>query len=346
MTHGARKDGDAQPAPWTQGFTALLRRLAARAPDLPDIGQAQRPQQEAFRLGQAASLSFAPREVASIETRAGKLAIKLFGVGMLGPNGPLPLHMTDQVRERIDTKRDPALADFLDLFHHRAFTHLYRAWSQGQAAAGLDRADQERFTPYVARLLGDEPGLANGTALPTHARWACAPHRVRPARNADGLVSTVSHFFQVPVRLAENCLQWMRLAPDDESRIGWPSASGLIGQGAVAGEAVPDRQSRFRLTLGPLSMDRYLRLTPEGSGHGRDLPALVELVRAFIGFEYAWEVELLVHRQEAPACRMGDDHQLGWSTWMGNPAGGEELPVRGMLFEPEAYLANTTPRAD
>jgi type VI secretion system protein ImpH len=81
----------------------------------------------------------------------------------------------------------------------------------------------------------------------------------------------------------------------------------------------------------------YLRLTPAGHSSGQDLPALVELVRSFIGFEYAWEVELRISTQAAPACSLGDGGQLGWSTWAGTNPSAQESIV-GMVLEPERYV--------
>ncbi len=109
----------------------------------------------------------------------------------------------------------------------------------------------------------------------------------------------------------------------------------------MAGEVVPDRQSRFRLVIGPLDMDGYLRLTPQGSPTGKDLPALVEIVRSFIGFEYVWEVELLIRSDAAPEAQLGDGTQLGWSTWMASSGARVAVspPVTGMVFEPESYSA-------
>jgi len=335
---------DAITQPWQHGFVPLMRRLAAADPTMPPVGQAQRPQQESFRLGQQASLAFAPRELAKVDAQSGpdgqlRAYIKLFSLGVLGPNGALPLHFTELVRERAEAKRDTTLADFIDLFHHRAFTHIFRAWSQSQSAAGLDRRDQETFSAYVARLAGDEPSEVQDGALAPHARWASSAHRVRAARNPDGLVSTLSRFFGVTVQLHEYMLQWMPIELQDQCKLGQASVSSVLGQGAMAGEVVPDRQSRFRLVIGPLDMDGYLRLTPQGSVTGRDLPALIEIVRSFIGFEYVWEVELLIRRDAAPSTQLGDATQLGWSTWMATArdATHSAKPVTGMVFEPESY---------
>lgn len=333
-------------APWKLSFVGLLRRLAAqdhRDLGAPPVGAAERPGQEGFRLGQHASLAFAPREVANVQARAGKLHVKLLGLGMLGPNGPLPLHMTEWARERSESRRDETLADFLDLFHHRYLTHLYRAWAQSQAAAGLDRAEEELFSRYVARLAGDEPAEVQASALAPHARWASAAHRVRASRDPDGLVSTLRRYFGVPVRLREFELHWITLEPQDFTRLGQARASAILGLGAVAGEVVPDRQSRFRLLIGPLDLPGYLRLTPEGQDRSGDLHALVELVRSFIGFEYEWEVELLIHGQAAPASRLGDSGQLGWSTWMGDAVDAPQV-ITGMVFEPERYIGHLPPR--
>lgn len=132
---------------WEQGFVPLLRRLAAQHDELPPVGCAQRPQQEAFKLGQTASLTFAPREIAELSTTAsGKLFIKLFGLGMLGPNGPLPLHMTEQVRERVQSRRDHTLNNFLDLFHHRALSHQYRAWAQAISTSACASSYRKVFS--------------------------------------------------------------------------------------------------------------------------------------------------------------------------------------------------------
>jgi len=337
--HSSQRMREAHKQPWQHGFVALMRHLGARHQDQPAVGCAQLPSQEIFRLGQLASLAFAPREIASVSEHNGQWRVKLLSLGMLGPNGVLPLHFTELVRERSEARMDHTLADFLDIFHHRWLTHLYRAWAQAQSAAGLDRADGETFSRYVARIGGDEPDEVQSSALSPHARWASVAHRVRAARNPDGLVSTLKRYFGVEVALQEFCLAWMVIEKQDQCRLGKAGVSEMLGQGAMLGEVVADRQTRFRLIIGPLNLSAYLRLTPQGHQSGSDLAALVELVRAFIGFEYIWEVELLVHADAAPAVRLGDEAQLSWSTWMGKNDQASSDAITGMILEPENYIA-------
>jgi len=332
---------DCQSQPWKHGFAPLLRYLGARRQDQPSIGHAQRPSQESFRLGQQASLAFATREVASVSQRDEQWLIKLFGLGTLGSNGVLPLHFTELVRERSEAKMDNTLANFLDIFHHRWMTHMYRAWAQAQSAAGLDRTDAETFSRYIARIGGDEPEEVQHSALSPHVRWASVAHRVRSARNPDGLVSTLKRHFGVDVVLQEYCLAWMPIDAQNQCRLARVGMSGILGQGAMLGEMVPDRQTRIRLIIGPLPLSSYLRFTPQGHESGSDMEALVELVRAFIGFEYIWEVELLVRADVAPSVQLGSEAQLGWSTWMGTISEPGKRTITGMTFEPENYVAAT-----
>ncbi|WP_084461323.1 type VI secretion system baseplate subunit TssG [Curvibacter gracilis] len=340
----------AAQAPWRHGFLPLMRLLAAEHPEQPPIGRSQRPQQEPFRLGQQASLAFAPREIADISVRDGQAVIRLFGLGMLGPHGPLPLHVTEIVRERTEARRDATLSHFLDLFHHRYLTLFYRAWAQAQACAGLDRPQAETFTPYIARLCGDEVDEVPESPLPPHARWSSVAHRIREARNPDGLVATLAHYFGIGVTLQEFQLHWIPIEAKDTCLIGLARHSSLLGKGALAGEVVPDRQHGFRLILGPLDLRQYLRFTPQGADDGSDLPALIEWVRAFVGFEYLWEIALRLRREDAHPTRLGGSARLGWSSWMVDqaptaPAADEA--ILGMVFEPERSLmgsANTPPQ--
>lgn len=318
--------GRLRATPWAFGFTGLMRQFGAMYAHLPRVGLASRPQQEPFRLGQTAALTFAPREIAEVvvprvthahgPSDAGKPIsrrggnnpklplVRLYGLGLLGPNGPLPLHYTELVRERVENYGDSTLADFLDIFHHRYLTHLHRAWAQSQAAAGLDRVDEETFSRYIGRLTGHDPQEIRDSVLPDHARMAASVHLSREARSPDGLAATLANYFGVPVQMHEFVMHWIRIDEEDQCHLGAPRSSSIVGVGALLGEVVADRQSKFRLVLGPLRLDQYVRFTPRG----RDLPQLVEWVRGFIGYEFVWELELRVRTDNAPATQIGRAH--------------------------------------
>ncbi|QYD70795.1 type VI secretion system baseplate subunit TssG [Paraburkholderia edwinii] len=333
--------------PWRHGFFSLMRRVGAD-PDIDPIGTARRPNAEPFRLGQKPSLTFAPSEVAGVGQAGARLRLRLYGLGMLGPNGPLPIHVTEIAREREENRGDSTLVDFLDVFHHRYLTQLYRTWASAQsAAAGLDRAgsEGERFSFYVGCLSGQDAVEIDKRTLPAHARLAASTHLAREARDPDSLRMTIARYFGVPVSIDEYVFHWISLADEDRSRLGMPGATCTMGEGAILGDQVPDCQYRFRIVIGPVGIGEYLRFTPQGA----DLSALVDWVRSFVDREFDWELELRIHPDNAPPAVIGGPQQLGWSGWLGTSPGGK--PITGMRFDPEAYMkdrrwADETPFAD
>lgn len=317
--------------PWNSGFLSLMRAIAGRDRGRPAPGAAQLPSQELYRIGQHPVMAFPPREVASLDTRDGRLDVRLFGLGIWGPQGPLPLHVTELAYHRAVALQDHTLSDFADLFHHRALSLFYRAWAASQSTASLDRPDEERFSFYVASLMGTDEAEARRSCLPSHARHAASAHLVRESRNPAGMAATLSHYFGVPIAVEEYVPHWIRIEESEYCRLGSPGVSSFMGEAAMLGEQIADRQHKFRLVIGPLELERYLRLTP----HGPDLPTLVEWVRAFVGYEYDWEIQLLVKPDDVPTPRADASQRLGYSLWLGQCDPGQ--PVVGMTFEPETY---------
>ncbi|MDR5741427.1 MULTISPECIES: type VI secretion system baseplate subunit TssG [unclassified Caballeronia] len=317
--------------PWLFGFLSLMRRVGANK-RIDPIGTAERPGAEPFRLGQRPSLTFSPREIADVDERNGRLHVHLYGLGVLGPNGPLPIHMTEIAREREESRHDATLSRFLDLFHHRYLGVLYRAWASGQAAAGLDRADDESFSSHAASLTGQHPDEIAQRALPAHAQLAGSPGVTREARDPDGLCMTLEHYFGVPVSIDEYVFHWVSVPREEQTHLGEPGAASILGDGAMLGEQAPDRQHRFRLIIGPVDLEQYLRFTPRGAA----LPELVDWVRAFVGREFQWELELRIRADCASPAVIGGQQQLGWSGWLGQSPDGK--PITGMRFDPEEYI--------
>ncbi|EKY1944271.1 type VI secretion system baseplate subunit TssG [Cronobacter turicensis] len=317
--------------PWKSGFISTLRAIAARTPDQPPVGHAALPSQESFRIGQRAHMAFAPREIAQLSWRDGKVNLHIFGPGVWGAQGAMPLHFTELTYSRMEN-HDYALADFVDLFHHRALSHFYRAWFIAQDTATLDRTDDEKFAFYVGSLAGLDLQEIAHSCLPAHARLTSCAHLVREPRNPEGLLGALQDYFQVPVQIKEFVGHWIQLDRPDQTHLGNGDTAILLGKSAILGETVLDRQHKFQLIIGPLTLEQYLRFSP----WGQDLPVLKEWVRNFIGFEYAWEVQLLLKAQEVPCTSLDGAHQLGYASWLAREA--SLKPLYGMCFEPEFKL--------
>jgi type VI secretion system protein ImpH len=308
---------EVQKEPWAHDFFALLRRVEGLASRSPRLGTAKRLGAEALRLGQDPELDFAPAALTALRDRTEgppRLSVRFFG--LFGPMGPLPLHLSEYARDRQRNHGDATLVRFADIFHHRALLLFYRAWAQAQPAAQADRPDDDQFAKWVGALFG-QAGAAfrHADAVPDAAKRHVAAHLALPARNAESVVKVLRQYFDVPVSVESHVGHWMGLRSEDRSRLGRQGAR--LGVTAVAGARVWDRQYKLRLHLGPLTWARYQQFLP-----GRQaLAELRDWMRQLIGFEFHWELRLVLQGAQVPELRIGREaaarHELGRSTWLG-----------------------------
>ena len=317
---------DVAREPFRYDFYQTLRRLECLYDHKPRWGMALRPVDEPVRLGQDPDLAFAPAPLASLEFGKDgappRLQVRLFG--LLGPNGPLPIHLTEYARHRLRQAGDPTLSRFLDLFHHRFLALLYRAWAQAQPHVSRDRIGEDHYQTYVGAFIGIAPAaLRRGDTVPDVAKLFHAGTLVRQVRDADGLAAILRQFFRVPARLEEFVGHWLVLAPRDRTHLLRLDGKSL-GVSAVLGARVWDHQSKFRIHLGPLTLRQYEAFLPAtragGDGAGRPgtlLRKLVDWVRFYLCYELDWDLRLHLKRDEVPRLRLGVKGELGWTTWLG-----------------------------
>lgn len=309
-------------SPRTHDFFAVVRQMELLHPQWPRFGKAPRPSQEALRLGQDAELDFAPAAIESFEPGAAaapRLGVRFFG--LLGPQGPMPLHLTEYTRERLRLRGDPTLARFLDIFHHRLLSLFYRAWAQAQPAVHCDRPDDDRFAAWLGASFGFDAQAQPRSNIPPEARLFQAGLLGTRSRHPEGLTKLLSQYFGVPVRIEQHVAQWLTLAEEDRSQLGFARSrpertrtpAALLGKTATSGRKLRDRQYKFRIALGPLTLAQYRSFLP-GS---RAWKALREWVHRYTGLDMQWDVQLILARDEVPEPRTGRRVQLGLTSWLG-----------------------------
>jgi type VI secretion system protein ImpH len=320
--------------PWSFHLYQALRRIECLYPDLPRMGRAQRLRDDPVRLGQEPTLAFAPSTLSSFtpSERGGRPRLDQYMFGVFGPNGPLPLHLTDYARERERNHGDHTLRRFVDLFHHRLLQLFYRAWADANPAVCYDRPAEDRFGSHLACLVGmGGDALRRRGDLPDAVWRHWAGLFASPARHAEGLERVLSGFFRMPVRVAANHGHWLEVPHDRRSRLGGMECR--LGHSATLGERVWDAAGRFRLVFGPVSRAEFERLLPGSASLGR----LHALVRAWCGEELSWDVNVILRRDEVPGTRLGREGHLGWTSWtLGGPATAD---ARDYIIEPAALAA-------
>jgi len=314
-THALALFESLEKEPYRYGFFSVLRRLENAYPELPRMGEARSAEDEALRLGQEASLAFAPSTIAAAQRprgdAPGRLWVSFFG--LFGPNGPLPLHLSELARDRRRNAGDAAFEAFANLFHHRLISLFYRAWARVQPAVSFDRPAEDRFALYVGAVCGlGMPSLRERDAVPDLAKLSHAGLLAMATRPVGGLLQLISDFFELPVAIEEFVGQWIDLPSSTQCRLGGGPSVASLGETTTAGRRVWDCQQKFRIVLGPMSRRDYQRLLPGSQARRR----LVDLVRGYLGDELSWDVRLILARDEVPPLVLGGKNRLGWSTWL------------------------------
>lgn len=318
--------------PWRYDLFQMLRRIDAQGGEKYPLGRAPLPRHEPLRIGQTPSLAFAPSTLAAVNARQDSALydVSILSFGLFGPNGPLPIHMTEHARERLYHHQDASLTAFADLFHHRLSLLFYRAWADAQPTVSLDRPDGRRFDNYLSSLIGmGQPAQRQQGSLSEHARLMLAGHLSRHGRDAEGLEKILRHYFGVPVRIEQNVPQWLPLAKRERARLGAGRQMPRLGESAFLGVAVRDVQHKLRIEIGPLTLARYKRFLPDE----RHAEELRDWVRQYLGIEYVWEVRLLLASDEVKGVTLGGQERLGYSAWLGHQP--RPQPRGDLTFSPE-----------
>ena len=291
---------------------ALLRWIEARTPEFPRLGKSLRSREDPLRLGNSPDMSFAPTELADVNRASdGRYIVRSFSHGLFGPNGPMPLHMTEHVWDRLHNHGDSCLRDFADIFNHRFACLLYRAWADAQPVTSFDRAGRSGFGAHVAALAGyDSAPMQDRDALSDNFKLRHAGQLSRRVRSAHELGVLMRHYLGVPARVQEYAFGYLSLDEDSTSRLG--ARNVVLGQTTVLGNRVPDVQSGFLIMLGPMPQEDYDRFAPEA----RLLAEIRDLVYNWLDATYGWSLCLSIETRTARRLQLGRGVRLGFDSWI------------------------------
>jgi type VI secretion system protein ImpH len=306
---------DIHAQPWNYDFFQALRRIECESPHLPRLGHSLRLVDDPIRLGQQPDCAFAPSTLAAMtledEVKPARLEQFFFGLG--GPNGPLPLHLTEYVRERQRNNADDSSKRFLDIFHHRLLSLFYRAWAEARPTVSHDRPDDDYWSARLAAFSGRGMSrLLDHGPIPGPAKLHFSGHLSAKTRYPDGLKAIIEDYFALPVQIVEFVGQWLELP----ERSGLGACANQLGIDFCLGSHVWDRQHKFRIRLGPLTLDEYMGMLPGGEPFRH----LAAWVIEYQGHELDWDLNLVLHQRQVPKLQLNGEFRLGYNTWLGSPS--------------------------
>ena len=301
--------------PFGFDFFRAVRLLEAQFAAGPRLGESLSPREDPVRFKQQPSLAFATSTLQGFETGDDERAPRLFVnfTGLFGPNGPLPLHITEFARERLHNAHDGSMVAFCDIFHHRVMSLFYRAWAANQKATDLDRPEDSHFARYIGSLFGiGMDSLKNRDAVPDWAKLYFSGRLSCQTRNAEGLGAIISEYFGIPTWIQTFRGHWMQLPENSVCRLGESPETGSLGVTTIVGARIWDCQLKFRVRLGPMTLADLQRLLPNGESFRR----LKCWVMNYVGEEFFWDTQLVLKAAEVPGTCLGQSGMLGWTSWL------------------------------
>jgi type VI secretion system protein ImpH len=328
-------------------FDAGVRVLAhvARAPDL----------EGAMRFRSPPGLAFPAADIVAVQPGEGGAppAVTTAVMTLTGAAGVLPRYYSEVLAATL-RNRSRAMHDFVDMLSHRFVLQfaragikyrLHRASETARLAPrrpGREALDADPMAGALLALTGyGTPHLVPRMEAGAEALLHYAGLMAMRPRSADRLEALASDWLGRAVEVVQFAGAWLPLPPDQRTSMPAgrrPGAFNRLGVDAAIGVRAWDVQARVVLRIGPLDRAGFNALLPDRPA----LRRLVALVRAYLGFETGFAVNLVLAAPDVPILMLGGGDapaRLGWNTWVPAPGLGRRTPAADALFEAEVVEA-------
>lgn len=274
------------------------------------IGLDVLPEEEKIRFKANYELSYSATSVSNV----GRLDNDTFEtllvnfLHLMGAEGTLPQHYTKLVINRIK-QRDYALADFIDMFHHRLVSLFYRAWTKYRLVPQLEAYHLVSQSDPITDLIN---ALAAAKNNPLSSQQYYSGHFSKRIRSANALEALLNDYLRQPVTVEQHVGSWLPLDEENLSQLQCRGNDRIrLGQGIMIGRRAWSVQSKIAIHINDLSFSQYKAITPGTTQY----EALAQLIRNYTPHHISIDLFFYVHTQQA---RIGFKNlpQLSKNAWL------------------------------
>jgi type VI secretion system protein ImpH len=311
-------------------FFQVLHLVERTVRERAALGQ-QEAVREALRLRPALSLGFPAADLQGAEwldegPDEGRLRLTTTFLGLYGSDSPLASHFTEGLLA--EDEESQRVREFLDLFHHRLLSLLYRVWKKYRYHVTFTPEAKDQISQVILGFLGlGTAGLSERMDVPAVRLFRYAGLLAQRPRSACGLRGVLRDYFpDVPCEVEQCIGRWLPIEEGDRNRLGSRKCS--LGQNFLLGERVHDHSGKFRVRLGPVGYEHYVRFLPPGD----EAAQLRELVRFYCADPLAYDVEVILRGDEVPETPLSGTGMLGrlsWTTWLKSQPATDQAVVFG-----------------
>ncbi|SFS13584.1 type VI secretion system protein ImpH [Dyella sp. OK004] len=184
-----------------------------------------------------------------------RLELFVANFALSGVLGPLPDSFAEWTRQRL-AERDPAMAEFLDIFNHRLSTLRYELKAASVPAFDAVRPEDTRQADAAGALMGLSAFEGDGAAilarrvpLPRRALLALSGLMANGRKSAAQAQIVLSVYLQTPVKVEALVGAWRDIEAGDRTLLGRRT----LGDGAPLGRRVWVNHAAVGLHIGPVS---------------------------------------------------------------------------------------------
>jgi type VI secretion system protein ImpH len=297
--------------PWRFDYFTVLRHLERTHEDRPRIGDSAARREEYVQFGQDPFMEFPASNLARV-VQGGSQHLKVFVkyLGLLGPQGALPLATTEEAYHYVFAQ-DDAFPRFLDIFNNRFIQLFFRAWADSRPIAQHDRPDADRFVAYIGSAIGvGSRPYQNLDSVPDAVKLGFAGLLGSQVKSASRLAGAVCGMFNVQAEVEEFVGTRLVIEAAEWTILG--ERYNTLGEDALLGRTVFSVQDKIRIRIFTRDLAQYIRFLPTG-----DLcEPLADLVFFYNGDQLDWDAELAIPSGAVEPVRLGRFGQLGWTSWM------------------------------
>jgi len=279
----------------------------------------------AFRSGDISKVLYVDRPRSrerTVDATAQRFDVTTSFLGLTGGVTPLPLYMAEEIVQGEDT--DPVQRDFLDIFHHRFISFVYRIGVKHDLAREYTADATDAWSRRVLALAGfDVWGPHHPRFLPMWQLLRLAPlfaNRSRGARTLEvALMDVCAEALDgATVRVEQFAGEWSPL--DAQQRMMLGTRNHALGVASVLGVQCYDKAARAVIVIGMLGRN-FQRFLADGDM----FPKLVEIVALLSREPVEYELSLRIADRSRPPFRLGTKggSRVGIDAWLSSDSGAQ-----------------------
>lgn len=297
-------------------FFQLVTRILRQAPGSIPPGEGGPVAAEPLRFRPNDSLGFAARDIEALEwvdprgdevdegDERGRWRMTVNFHGLYGPSSPMPAALTEEILWHRDT-HDP-VRDFLDIFHHRAISFVYRAWRKYRHHVQFEPDPLDPATRRALCLAGLPDDAHAGATVDVLGVLPDAGLLWDVRRSVGGLEGLLRDQFP-GIRIRIEPARGRVVPIPEEQRARLARQGSTLGADATIGSQTFDLTGAFEVRLGPLSVEEYQSFFPGETRH----TALTRLVTFYVADPLEFSIRLVLRGDEVPGVSLERDRRLG-----------------------------------